>query len=62
MTHRILIKSLLPDEPDELHQVAIERTCDSQEENRSGIIFRTMTGKTFFLGFERFSFYVPAAK
>ena len=43
----------------ELLQVAIERAADSEKASRSGIVFRTMTGKAFFLSFTEFSFFIP---
>ncbi len=52
----ILIKS--PDGlSSELHRVSIEETFETKRDGRGGCLFRTLTGKSFFLPFERFSIW-----
>jgi hypothetical protein len=46
----------------ELAEVEIDRICDLERDGRSGIIFRGMSGKSFFLQYHQFSFYVPCSK
>lgn len=46
----------------ELAEVEIERICDAERDGRSGIVFRGMSGKSFFLQYHQFSFYVPCSK
>lgn len=55
---KVLIKS--PDGlTSELHTLSLEETFSYEKDGRSGCVFRTITGKAFFLPFERFSFYIP---
>lgn len=40
-------------------QVAIERTLDEERDGKSGVLFRTMTGRAIFLSYSQFQFLIP---